>query len=133
MLLVLPVRPGRQAVLGTEIHPCLLPPAWVRQAAGSVSLTAGSLATGYGGLDGAVTAAFGAEVIWVADNDPDVCRILDARFPDIRNLGDIREVDWEAVPQVDILTAGFPYDPARSSPLLVAGRACSRVTGRGCG
>ena len=64
--------------------------------------------TGYGGLDGAVTAAFGAEVVWVADNDPDVCRILDARFPGIRNLGDIREVDWEAVPRVDILTAGFP-------------------------
>ena len=56
----------------------------------------------------AMAPVFGAELVWVADNDPDVCTILDARFPGVPNLGDIREVDWEAVPPVDVLTAVFP-------------------------
>jgi DNA (cytosine-5)-methyltransferase 1 len=73
-----------------------------------VSLVIGSLATGYGGLDSAVAAFTGAEVAWVADNDPDVRKILEHRFPGIPNLGDIREVDWKAVPRPDIVTAGFP-------------------------
>lgn len=73
-----------------------------------MSLTAGSIATGYGGLDAALCGFFGAEIAWVADNDPDVCKILEHRFPGIPNLGDVREVDWGAVPRVDIVTAGFP-------------------------
>lgn len=69
---------------------------------------AGSLATGYGGLDEVVLAVFGAELAWVADSDRDVSAILAARYPDVPNLGDIREVDWACVPRVDIVTAGFP-------------------------
>ena len=82
-----------------------------------MSLSIGSLATGYGGLDAAVQAAFGGEVAWVADNDPDACKILEARFPGIPNLGDIREVDWEAVPPVDVVTAGFPCQDVSSAGL----------------
>ena len=74
----------------------------------AMSLTLGSIATGYGGLDSAVAVSFGAELAWVADNDPDVCKLLEYRFPGVPNLGDIRQVTWEAVPRVDIVTAGFP-------------------------
>src|SRR6202044_716945 len=31
-----------------------------------------------------------------------------ARFPGVSNLGDLRAVDWAAVPPVDLVTAGFP-------------------------
>jgi DNA (cytosine-5)-methyltransferase 1 len=82
-----------------------------------VTLTAGSLATGYGGLDAAVAAALGAEVVWVADNDPDVRKLLEARFPGIPNLGDITAVAWETVPQVDVLTAGFPCQDVSAAGL----------------
>ena len=73
-----------------------------------MSRTVGSIATGYGGLDAAATAVLGGELAWVADNDPDVCKILEDRFPGILNLGDITKVDWAAVPPVNIVTAGFP-------------------------
>jgi len=73
-----------------------------------VGLTAGSLCTGYGGLDQAVTALLGTELAWVADNDPGASLILAERFPGTPNLGDITTVDWASVPPVDVLTAGFP-------------------------
>ncbi|WP_090014931.1 DNA cytosine methyltransferase [Lentzea albidocapillata] len=67
------------------------------------------MCTGYGGLDLGVLAAFGGgRVTWCADNDPHVTTLLDARMPSAPNLGDLRTVDWSAVPTVDIVTAGFP-------------------------
>ena len=73
-----------------------------------MSLTIGSAATGYGGLDGAVAAMFGARVIWVADNDPDVGKILAERSGGVPNLGDVTRVDWSRVVPPDIFCAGFP-------------------------
>ncbi|MFD0659578.1 DNA cytosine methyltransferase [Thermocatellispora tengchongensis] len=71
-------------------------------------LTAGSLCSGYGGLDLAVHAVLGTRLLWAADNDPDAARVLAARFPDVPNLGDLTAIDWDTVPPVDVLTAGFP-------------------------
>ena len=71
-------------------------------------LTIGSLCTGYGGLDIAVEEIFDAELKWVADNEPPIARLLDARFPGIPNLGDITTTDWGSVPRVDIVTGGTP-------------------------
>ncbi|GGS53847.1 hypothetical protein GCM10010171_56190 [Actinokineospora fastidiosa] len=69
----------------------------------------GSLCTGYGGLDlGVLTALRGGRIAWVADPDPHIRLILDARMPDIPNLGDLRRIDWAAVEPVDVLVAGFP-------------------------
>jgi DNA (cytosine-5)-methyltransferase 1 len=70
--------------------------------------TVGSVCSGYGGLDAAVCAMFGAEVAWVADNDPDASAVLAARYPGVPNLGDIGKVDWTQVPPVSILAGGFP-------------------------
>src|SRR5262245_53644110 len=51
----------------------------------------GSLCTGYGGLDLGVLAALGGgRIAWVADPDPHIAQILDARLPGIPNLGDLR-------------------------------------------
>jgi DNA (cytosine-5)-methyltransferase 1 len=68
----------------------------------------GSACTGYAGLDGAVEAVFGAELAWVADNDPDVSLLLKQRYPDVPNLGDISTVEWDQVEPVDIFCGGFP-------------------------
>lgn len=68
----------------------------------------GSLCTGYGGLDHAVQSVLGGALAFVADPDPGATAILAHHHPQVPNLGDIATVDWVAVPQADILTAGFP-------------------------
>ena len=73
-----------------------------------VSLTHGSLFTGYGGLDLAVNAAFGSETIWTSDINPGVGRIIASRFPGVPNLGDITQVDWSTVRRPSILSGGSP-------------------------
>jgi DNA (cytosine-5)-methyltransferase 1 len=71
-------------------------------------LRIGSLCTGYGGLDMAVTAVFGGKVVWTADNDRHVTAFLGARYPDIPNHGDLTQLDWQTVERADIIAAGFP-------------------------
>ncbi len=71
-------------------------------------LRVGSLCTGYGGLDLAVAAVLDAHLVWYAETDRHAQTVLAHRFPGIGNLGDIRTINWSAVPAVDVLTAGFP-------------------------
>jgi DNA (cytosine-5)-methyltransferase 1 len=68
----------------------------------------GSLFSGYGGLDLAVSKATGAEVAWHCEWEEAPSRILEMNFPNIPNYKDVSKVDWAAVEQVDILTGGFP-------------------------
>jgi DNA (cytosine-5)-methyltransferase 1 len=68
----------------------------------------GSLCTGYGGLDLAVLAVLGGHLAWCGDNDPAAARLLAARWPGVPNLGDITTINWQSVPRVDIVTAGWP-------------------------
>jgi DNA (cytosine-5)-methyltransferase 1 len=74
----------------------------------SVPPSVGSLCTGYGGLDLAVTEALGGQLAWCADSDRHVSAILAARFPAVPNLGDISRIRWEKIAAVDVITAGFP-------------------------
>lgn len=71
-------------------------------------LRIGSLCTGYGGLDMAVSTVFGGQLAWCADNDRHVRIILAARYPGVANLGDLTTIDWHEVAPVDIISAGFP-------------------------
>ncbi len=68
----------------------------------------GSLCTGYGGLDMGLMRVFGGQLRWVADNDRHVSHLLSVRWPDVRNLGDLTELNWHQVEPVDVLCAGFP-------------------------
>ncbi|TQE35271.1 DNA cytosine methyltransferase [Streptomyces ipomoeae] len=71
-----------------------------------------SLCTGSGALDQAVEAVTGLPTVLVGEKDPAASRLLAARLPHARNLGDITAVDWSALsadlPRPAALTAGFP-------------------------
>lgn len=68
----------------------------------------GSMFSGFGGLDQAVTDVFGGRVVWHCETDPAACAVLAHHHPDVPNLGDVSLVDWSTVPPVDVLAAGFP-------------------------
>lgn len=68
----------------------------------------GSLFSGAGGLDLAVAAVFGGEIVWHAEIDKAASKVLAHRFPGVPNLGDITAVGWAGVPAVDVLCGGFP-------------------------
>ncbi|MFF4698418.1 DNA cytosine methyltransferase [Streptomyces chattanoogensis] len=80
-----------------------------------MSLRIGSVCTGYGGLDMAVQAVFGGELVWVADNDPGASRILAHRYPEVPNLGDITTADFSRVAAVDVVCGGYPCQPFSSA------------------
>ena len=68
----------------------------------------GSLFSGYGGLDLAVSKVLGAEVAWHCEWEDAPSKVLEANFPGVPNYRDVSTVDWESVEPVDILTGGFP-------------------------
>ena len=73
-------------------------------------LRIGSLCTGYGGLDLAVEAHFNAETVWCAEFDKYASQVIEQRF-NVPNYGNIKEIDWASMPEIDILTAGYPCQP----------------------
>jgi DNA (cytosine-5)-methyltransferase 1 len=68
----------------------------------------GSLFSGYGGLDLAVSKLTGAEVAWHCEWEDAPSKILEAHFPGVPNYRDVSQVDFTQVEPVDILTGGFP-------------------------
>lgn len=84
-------------------------------------LTVGSLCTGYGGLDQALTlAGWPTRLAWVADLDLAATKLLTHHHPDVPNHGDITATDWTAVAPVDIITAGYPCQPFSAAGLRKA-------------
>lgn len=68
----------------------------------------GSLFSGYGGLDLAVSEVTGAEVAWHCEWEDAPSAILERNFPGVPNYRDVTKVDFSAVEPVDIITGGFP-------------------------
>ena len=71
-------------------------------------LTAGSLCSGYGGLDLAVMAVTGARLAWCAETDRYAAGVLAHHWPGAPNLGGVTALDWARVPPVDLVSAGWP-------------------------
>ncbi|MCL1994860.1 MAG: DNA cytosine methyltransferase [Defluviitaleaceae bacterium] len=70
-------------------------------------LTLGSLFDGIGGFPYAATLE-GIEPIWASEIIPQAIEITKKHFPNILHLGDIREIDGNKIPSVDIITFGSP-------------------------
>ena len=70
--------------------------------------TVGSLCTGYGGLDDGVPGGLS----FVAETEAAARIVLDRRFPDVPNVGDVTSRSFAgSLSPVDVLTAGFPCQP----------------------
>lgn len=75
-----------------------------------MTLTVGSLFSGIGGIDLGLERA-GMTVKWHSEIEPYACRVLKKHWPDVPNIGDITQVDWETVPYVDVIAGGYPCQP----------------------
>lgn len=76
-----------------------------------MALTLGSLCTGIAGLDLAVQELTGAKLTWMAEINKDASKVLAERFPEVPNLGDLKDLTTNTPPAVDVLTAGYPCQP----------------------
>ena len=68
----------------------------------------GSLCSGAGMLDLAVSSLMPTEPVWHAETDQAASQVLAHRWPGVPNLGDITTTDWSAVEPVDVLAGGIP-------------------------
>ncbi len=75
-----------------------------------MTLTVGSLFSGIGGIDLGLERA-GMTVKWHSEIDPYACRVLKKHWPDVPNLGNIKEIDWATVEPVDVIAGGYPCQP----------------------
>lgn len=78
----------------------------------------GSMFAGVGGICLGFLQA-GTEIVWANEIDPHACTTYRENFGDsYLQEGDIQTVVKEEIPQIDILTAGFPCQPFSSAGYL---------------
>jgi len=77
-----------------------------------VTLTARSYCTGYTGLEIAVRAALDDfEVLSHSDIKPAAGVLLDHYYPEIPNIGDMRQIDYSTLEPADLMIGSWPCQP----------------------
>jgi len=69
----------------------------------------------FSGIGGFALAAqwAGMQTAGFSEVEPFCCKLLEKRFPGVPNYGDIKKYEeWEIEEQIDIITGGFPCQPA---------------------
>lgn len=79
-----------------------------------IMLTVGSLFSGIGGIDLGLQWA-GMKTIWFVEQDKFCQKVLAKNFPGVPIYGDIKEVDFTALPRPELLCGGFPCQPVSSA------------------
>jgi len=85
-----------------------------RQPSTTSEWSVGSLFSGIGGIDLGLERA-GMNIAWQSEIDPFACAVLERRWPDVPNLGDITKIEWSNVPRVDLICGGFPCQDISSA------------------
>ena len=75
-----------------------------------MTLTVGSLFSGIGGIDLGLERC-GMTVKWQSEIEPYSCQVLAKHWPNVPNLGNIREINWTEVERVDVIAGGYPCQP----------------------
>jgi len=78
----------------------------------SETLTHGSLFAGIGGFELAAKEAK-IKTLWNCEIEPYPRLVLSARFPNVKQYGDIRKVNGAEIAPVDIITFGSPCQSFR--------------------
>ena len=70
----------------------------------------GSLFSGIGGFELGIEAAFGASVqtVWQVEKDSFCQKVLKKHWPNVLLLDDVKKVNKDTVPPIDMLIGGFP-------------------------
>lgn len=71
-------------------------------------MLSGELFAGVGGLGLAVDEVFGTRPAWLCEFEAAPSKVLAHRHAGVPNLGDVRAVDFRALPHTDVRAGGFP-------------------------
>ena len=74
-------------------------------------LTVGSLCSGYGGIELALSSVLDCDLAWFAEFEDAPAKVMAHHHPGVPNLRDLTKIDWTTVAPVDVITAGFPCQP----------------------
>ena len=69
-----------------------------------------SLFTGIGGIDLGLERA-GFTIAYHSEIDPYCQKVLRKHWPDVSNLGDVKNIKWEELDHVDVIAGGYPCQP----------------------
>ena len=74
-------------------------------------LTVGSLFSGIGGIDLGLERTGHFRTIWFSEIDPYASRVLAKHWPNVPNLGNVKEIDFGRIERPDVLVGGYPCQP----------------------